>query len=182
MEKPKRDIVTPEMRARLLVNREGKLTSDQWKSIVTEPLATLLVLMIPGVFILGPRLAYFLVGGLWIVAVMVIVAVVAVLAARAARYARLPLHFGTFYAGDVPPLWMFWKPDLLYTEADKPVRFGKRLAPNLRLQPGQSYLVYYLKDTGNNVLLSIAPADHVEADRWKPTPAFQARFSRRKEI
>jgi hypothetical protein len=180
MVKTKRDKVSGDMRARLLVNRDGKLTTEQWKSIVTEPLVTLLVLMIPGAVVLGPRLAYFFVGGYWLVSVIVAIAVVAVLLARAMRYARAPVQVGRFYAGEHTPAgWMFWKPEVLYTEADKPVKFSKRLAPRASLTLGEPYLVYYLKDAENYVLLSVAPADHEDAARWQPTSLFQARASRR---
>src|SRR5690349_7042553 len=108
MEKPKRDVVTSEMRARLLSNRDGKLTTDQWKQIVAEPLVTLLVIMIPGTFILGPRLGAFIIGGAWFVSVMAIVGIGTMLLLRAIRYSRSALHVGTFYAGeDTRRSWMF---------------------------------------------------------------------------
>ncbi len=179
MEKQKRDMVTSEMRENLSVNRDGKLSSGQWKQIVTEPLVKLLLLMIPGLVVLGPRIASFIIGGLWI-SIVVLVGLGLMLLARAIRYARMPLYFGIFQAADSQhPRWMFWKGNVLYTEANKPIRFGTQLTPRTRLQAGQPYLVYYLKEEKNYVLLSIAPADHVDAARWQPTPAFQGRSAQR---
>lgn len=163
-----------------MTNRDGRLTPDQWKQIVAEPLVTLMVLMIPGIFVLGPRLGAFIIGGSWLIGLMVIAGLGLMLLLRAIRYARAPLHMGTFYAGEeTGTWWMFWKPEVMYNESDKPVRFHKRLAPPLPTRPGGRYLVYYLKDADKNVLLSIAPADHADANRWQPTAAFQARFARR---
>jgi len=181
MDKPKRDPVTNEMRSALMVNRDGRLTSQQYKNLIAEPLVTLLIILIPGMVVLGPRLAAFIFGGFWIVTVFALVALGAALLFRAMRYARAPIQVGTFYAAEnTPPGWMFWKPEVLYTEADKPIRF-KRLGPRTPLRPSQTYLVYYLKDAGNMVLLSIAPADHMDAARWQPTPMFQARSARRRK-
>lgn len=180
MEKPKREKLSPEMRSRLLTNRHGRLTADQWKDMVMEPLITLLVLLIPGVFILGPRLGALMVGGFWLFALTGLLAVVASLVFRAQRYARAPVHFAILNAGDdFQPFWMFWKPQVLYTEAGNSIHFQKRLSPHVRLQRGERYLVYYLKDAQTNVLLSLAPASHPDADMWQPTERFGDRFSRR---
>ncbi|MBZ0283957.1 MAG: hypothetical protein K8L97_24675 [Anaerolineae bacterium] len=180
MEKPKRDVVTPDMQKRLLINRDGKLTPGQWRDMITEPLVTLLLLMTPGIMVLGPRLGAMFFGGFTLIALLALVGLAVTVIFRAQRYARLPVHFEVFYAGnEFRPFWLFWRPQILYTRADKPMRFAKSLAPYLPLEPGQPYLVYYLKDTAANVLLSIAPADHPEAAKWQPSASFEGRYKRR---
>lgn len=168
------------MRARLLVNRHGKLTTDQWKDMVTEPLATLTLLFIPGAVILGPRLGAFIWGGFMMVTLAAIIALAVSLLLRARRYARAPVHFAILRAGDhIPPFWAYWRPTVLYAENGNATRFHKRLAPYTRLQRGQQYLVYFLQEDQANVLLSIAPADHPDADLWQPSAQFQSRLNRR---
>jgi hypothetical protein len=174
MNNAKRDTVTPDMRARLTANRDGKLTGQQWKEIVTEPLATLLLLLVPGIILLRSRVFSFFAGGGWLI---VLLALVVLILWRAKRYSRSPIHVGYFQAEQqFRPFWMFWKAETFNDEAGKPVRFSKRLAPAAVRKAGQRYLIYYLKDGEGNVLLSIAPADHPNASNWGPSPAFQTRF------
>lgn len=180
MDKPKRDSLTPDMRARLERNRHGKLTVDQWKEIVVEPLVTLLVLMIPAAVVLGPRLALFVRGGTIYVALLLIGVLALSMVLRAIRYARAPVQMARLYADDSPrPFWMFWKPDVFYNESDKAVKFHKWLTPRARLRPGQTYLVYYLRESERNVLLSYAPVDHEDAPNLTPTSVFEARLDQR---
>lgn len=175
-----RDSVSSEMRSRLMANRSGKLTADQWKDMVTEPLMILLVLMIAGLLVLGPRLLALNARGMLVVIGVVAAGLIIPLIFRAWRYARAPLYFERLYAGDNPTsALLFWRPQVLYTEKGEPIRFAKRLSPPVHLRPNHSYLVYYLRDSGQYVLLSLAPADHPEADHWKPGPTFHERFTRR---
>lgn len=177
----KRDSVNEYMRARLLVNRQGRLTTDQWKDMVTEPLAVLGLLLVPGVFILGPRLGAFIWGGFALVTVAAVIALAVSLVLRARRYARAPVHFAVLRAGAAtPPFWAFWQPTVLYTETGEPLRFGKRLAPYTRLRRDLVYLVYFLQEDKTNVLLSLAPADHPDAELWQPSATFHSRFSQRR--
>lgn len=175
-----RDELTPEMRSRLLTNRHGKLTSDQWKDMVTEPLVVLLLLLAPAIMILGPRLGGLIARGWLVMLIAVLLALVVPILFRARRYARAPLYFEQLYAGDnrFSP-FLFWRPLVLYTQSDEERRFQKRLAPFLRLRPNRAYIVYYLRDADQLVLLSIAPADHPEAAQWQPSAAFHERFARR---
>lgn len=177
MDKRAGDSVNEHMRARLLVNRHGRLTTDQWKDMVTEPLATLGVLLIPGVVILGPRLGAFIWGGFALVTVAAIVALAVSLALRARRYARAPIHFAVLRAGAAtPPFWAFWQPTVLYTDAGEALHFGKRLTPYTRLQRDLTYLVYFFQEDKTNVLLSLAPANHPDAELWQPSATFHSRF------
>ncbi|MBZ0304212.1 MAG: hypothetical protein K8J31_31040 [Anaerolineae bacterium] len=175
-----RDEVSSEMRARLISNRNGKLTVDQWKDMVTEPLTILLLLLAPLVIVMGPRLAAFSIRG-WIIVLLVGTTLLSVpLIFRAWRYARAAIHFEKLYAGDHPsPAVLFWRPCVLYTDKGTEVRFTKRLAPVVALRPNHAYIVYYLRDSGQHVLLSLAPAEHPDAERWQPSPAFHERFARR---
>ncbi|HEX2908734.1 MAG TPA: hypothetical protein VHO69_17820 [Phototrophicaceae bacterium] len=175
------DAINEYMRARLLVNRHGKLTSDQWKDMVMEPLTTLVLVLFPGVVILGPRLGAFIWGGFTFVTLAALVVLAVSLATRARRYARAPIHFIQLRAGKHnPPFWAYWKPTTLYDDSGTPWRFGKRLAPYLRLQPDASYLIYYLQEAETNVLLSLAPAEHPDAELWQPSTNFERRLTQRR--
>ncbi|MEO8608612.1 MAG: hypothetical protein ABI690_12050 [Chloroflexota bacterium] len=180
MTKSKRDPVTADMRARLSTNREGKLTSTQWKEIVTEPIATLLLLLVPTIIFLRARIFYFVAGGGWLIGVAAVVILIGVILMRAGRYARAPIHTGTFRAAEqFRPFWMFWKAEIFFDEAGRTVRFNKRLAPASPHKTDEQYLIYYLKDGDGQILLSIAPASHPDAAGWQPSPAFQARLALR---
>ena len=172
-DKPQR--VSLEMKKRLRANRRGKLTTGQWLDMVTEPLAPLLLLMVPALMIVGPRIAYFLRWLPWLAGLFVVLFVIPMIF-RARRYARRPLCFARLWAQeDAPPWWMFWRPQVLYTQSGEPLRFDKRLAPRMSLHYGKPYIAYYLEDPDHMVLLSIAPADHPEAEKWHPAEAFKER-------
>jgi hypothetical protein len=175
-----KNTVTSDMRARLAANRDGKLTSNQWKEIVTEPLATLLLLLVPGIILLRARVFYFVAGGGWLIGLLALAILVGVILMRAGRYARAPIHVGVFRAGEqFRPFWMFWKAEIFYDETGRAVRFYKRLAPSATRKADEQYLIYYLKDREGQVLLSIAPAEHPDATGWQPSSAFQSRFVQR---
>jgi hypothetical protein len=89
----------------------------------------------------------------------------------------LPIHFARLHA-DVP-FRPWWRPTVFYTEADEPVQFKRRLAPSMHLRIDGEYLVYYLEDGNQRVLLSLAPADHEDAEQFLPTERFKLRYSRR---
>jgi hypothetical protein len=97
---------------------------------------------------------------------------------RAIRYARTPIKFMRLYAG-VQPWRGLRKPMLFYTPAEEEVKFPRRLAPRLPLVIDAEYLVYYLDEPNGKVLLSAAPADHEDAERWLPTRNFEIRQQRR---
>ena len=172
--------VTEHMRSRLAQNREGRLTSDQWKDMVTEPLTVLLLLMVPVVIFIGPRVLAFGARGLIFVLLTALLVMVIPLIFRARRYARAAVQFERLYAGDNPtPITRFWQPLELYSADGQPIRFKKRLAPYTLLHPNRSYLVYYLREHDHNVLLSLAPAEHPEVDKWLPTTTFYNRQAQR---
>jgi hypothetical protein len=175
-----RDDLSRDMRTRLLTNRHGKLTSDQWKDMVTEPLVVLLLLLAPAIMVLGPRMGALIARGWLVMLIGVLLALVIPMLFRAQRYARAPIYFEQLYAGDNPAAsLMFWRPQIFYTQSGDERRFKKRLAPSLRLRANHAYAVYYLRDADQLVLLSIAPADHPDAAKWQPSTAFHERFARR---
>jgi len=180
MQKLKRDIVSREMRARLMTNRDGKLTSAQWKDMVTEPFIKLMVLMIPmsAVFIMPiGRLAL---RNWWLFVLIVLLVVFVPMISRARRYARAPLHFVTLYAGRSPRAWwMFWRPEVLYDEKGKAYKFAKGLTPYTGLDANEAYLVYYLQEPQQQLILSLAPAEHPDAASWQPTKYFHQRQGQR---
>lgn len=175
----KSDDITPEMRRRLITNRNGKLTSDQWMDLTTEPLVGLLLLLPPLILLFGSRVAIFKLA-FWIVILLGLAALVAPAIFRARRYARAPVYFDTFYArSGAAPFWKFWRPPVLFTASGEERRFARRLAPYFPLRAGQPYHVYFLTDSEESTLLSIAPANHPDAGQWQPTEAFAVRLGRR---
>jgi hypothetical protein len=177
VEKPKRDPVVPEMRLRLMANREGRLTPGQWGEMITQPLVVVILLSGFALAAFGPRLLPLL-RFWWIIAPLLLLMVFAPATLRAFRYARAPIHFARLMAG-VQPLGIFRRSLHFYTDAEDDIRFPRRLAPRPPLQPDVEYLVYYLQDGKDKVLLSAAPAEHQDAAQWLPTKQFQARFERR---
>jgi hypothetical protein len=175
----KRELVVPAMRERLLTNRSGRLTANQWLDIVLQPLGAVLVLMIPfGVFML-PRLLLLLTRG-WMFLLVLLAVIAATLVFRAFRYARAPVRFARLRAvTDAPPFWMFWRPLVMQDADGKEIRFTRRLAPRPIVQSDRSYIAYYLQDHKEHVLLSIAPADHPGSENWLPNQLFKTRAQRR---
>ncbi|MDZ4770469.1 MAG: hypothetical protein SGJ24_15190 [Chloroflexota bacterium] len=175
----KRDIVTPEMRARLLRNRDGRLLPAQWLDLATEPLVILLILLPPAIFLFGPRvMSLFRVW--WLLALVAFVVLVVPLFLRAVRYARAPIYYARLRApeGGVRR-WMPWRAQQFVAPNDVVVKFGKRLAPTLHTTADHEYMVYYLDDPAGKVLLSLAPADHEHAELWTPTKGFRMRHAQR---
>lgn len=177
MRKP--DDITPEMRRRLMTNCNGKLTTDQWWDLTTEPLVGLLLLLPPLILLFGSRVAIFKLT-FWVMLLLGLGVLFVPVIFRARRYARAPVYFGTLYArSGAAPFWKFWRPPVLFAASGEEVRFSRRLAPYTPLRRDRAYHVYYLRDAEESTLLSIAPADHPDAERWKPTEAFAARFQQR---
>lgn len=181
MSKRKADIVNKAMRQRLQSNRNGVIATDQWLDLVTEPLVVLLLVVAPAMVILGPRFTAFAFSLRFpIVLLLALLAIVVPILIRARRYARAPIYFDVMYADEnlAAPL-MFWRPQRFETKAGETKRFTKRLSPPMYFRPGYPYLVYYLEDKGGSVLLSVAPADHADAEKWYPTRSFELRQQRR---
>ncbi len=175
--KRKRDAVVPEMRERLLVNRDGRLHVGQWLDLIVEPLVSLVLLFGGGFLVFGARMMILFERAWWVLLPAILILVIFPVTVRAYRYARAPIHFARLYAG-VQPL-RGWRSQVFYTAGDEQIVFKRRLAPRLPLKIEHEYLVYFLDEPNGKVLLSIAPADHEDADLWQPTKSFDARYTRR---
>jgi hypothetical protein len=176
----KRDRVPPEMRARLMRNREGRLLPDQWVDLATEPLVILLLLLAPALLILGARGVALLRLGWWLPLILVLIVVVPVVI-RAIRYARAPIYFLRLRVApeEAGHGWRLWRPIEFMTHDDTRIRFTRRLAPRLPVHDAGEYLVYYLEDGSGRTLLSYAPANHEHAELWQPGDAFARRHAQR---
>ncbi len=180
MEKPKRSTVSPEMRKRLYANAQGKLLPAQWLDLTTESALLLLILAVPSVLVFGPGIFWSMFRSLWLWTAILFFVVVLPLLLRAIRYARLPVRFARLTAGEShQPVWRFWKSIEFRAGDNEVLRFSRRLAPRGIIMPEQEYLVYYLEDARELVLLSFAPAEHEDAALWEPGERFKARLARR---
>jgi len=170
--------VSPQMRERLLANRHGKLHTDQWREVVTEPVVTVMLLMVPAVILLRSFLLTLFVGGLWMIGVGALIVAGVMLIMRARRYARVPVYFGLFRAPEkIDSKWKFWKPIMLKTTDGTDLLLKHSLSPDKRFQAGQEYLLYYLMSSDGNTLLSFAPTDHIDSAVWWPSNNFKTRFT-----
>lgn len=184
-EKPKRDPVTPEMRQRLLANRDGRLTPAQWGELIAQPLFMLILLCGMGIAALGTRMMLLL-RFWWLIIPLILLIIVTPMIFRAYRFARAPVRFTRLNAG-VQPLRVFGKTLHFYipnsetaSETNgKLVKFSSRLTSRLPLVADVEYLIYYLDEPNGRVLLSAAPTDHEDADLWMPTKNFEIRQERR---
>ena len=168
------------LRKRLERNRQGRLAGAQWLATVTQPLSVLLVLLAPLVIILGPRVAAFSLRGFALVALLVLLLLLVPALWRARRYARTPLEFAELDSDSNPVAGLFfWRPLVMRAANGEAVRFQRRLTPMPRLRPGQTCLVYFLRDGEQRVLLSLVGAEHPDARHYRPTEAFQRRAQKR---
>ncbi len=177
MAKRKRDVIVPEMRERLQANRDGRLHVGQWIDLIVQPLLALALLTGAGFLVFGTRMLILFERAWWVLIPALLLLVFFPVTVRAYRYARAPIHFARLYAG-VQPLGG-WRSQVFYTAGDEQIVFKRRLAPRLPLQIEHEYLVYFLDEPNGKVLLSIAPADHEDADRWQPTKTFDVRYGKR---
>ena len=65
--KRKRDEVVPEMRERLLANRNGRLTTSQWLDLIVQPLLILLLLSGVAMVVFGEMMLAVLADTWWLV-------------------------------------------------------------------------------------------------------------------
>ncbi len=172
--------ISSSMRSRLERNREGRLAGAQWLAVVTQPLTALLVLLAPLVIVFGPRLLIFSLRGIGLIVLLVLVLLLVPAMFRARRYARAPLHYAQLTAGASPVAFLFfWWPLVMQDAQGDSLRFQRKLTPLPRLQSGQNYLVYYLQEADQRVLLSLVSADHPDAQRFQPTERFRRRAQQR---
>ncbi len=161
------DQLPSELLADIKRNREGRLSSRQRVELVTEPLATLLLLSVPLILIAGrygpPGRAFVLalVAGFVLTIVM-----------RALRFARVKLCYRVLFAERLHSRWMFWRKTTLTDRSGEPMRFDHRLSRKLKIKPDQSLHVYYVEAAGRRIMLNMIPRDHPQADLAKPKDSF----------
>ncbi len=152
------------MRAWLRANERGRLTFDQWLELTTRPLLPLVLLAVPVLvmFAFNP-VGMLRVVGLARYGTLLIVLVVAGIAAaiglRGVRYTRLPVQGQHLYGGEQPNLAeRLMRRQTLYTPKGAPVALHGRIGSAPRLLPDERYIVYYIEDREQRVLVSYAPA------------------------
>lgn len=170
--------VTPERISKDLLNdfkrnREGRLSSRQWLELISEPLTSLLLLTVPLALLLG---RYGMAGRVLVLAL--ILGFLATVAMRAVRFSRVKLCYRILYPEEIHPRWRFWKKTSLASRSGESVRFDKRIASKIKLQPDQGLCVYYFDFGQRRVLVSMIPEEHPKADLAEPSEVFIHRGGR----
>jgi len=169
---------TPERLSKDLIkdfkrNREGRLSSRQWLELISEPLTSLLLLSVPLALLLA---RYGIAGRLLVVAL--ILGFLLTVAMRAVRFSRVKLCYRVLYPEEIHPRWRFWKKLALASRSGESVRFDKRIASKVKLQPDQGLCVYYFDFGQRRVLISMIPEAHPKADLAEPSESFVHRGGR----
>ncbi len=154
-------------------NREGRLSSRQWLELITEPLTSLLLLSVPMVLLLG---RYGMAGRFLVIAL--IVGFLITVAMRAVRFARIKLCYRVLYPEEIHARWRFWKKTTLASKSGESVRFDKRIASKVKLQPDHGMCVYYFDFGKRRVLVSMISEGHPKADIAEPSDVFVHRGGR----
>ena len=148
-------------------NREGRLSSRQRIELITEPLATLLLLSVPLILIAG---RYGPAGRAFVLAL--IAGFVITIALRAMRFSRVKLCYRVLFAERLHARWMFWRKTTLTDKAGEAFRFDQRLSRKTKIKLDQSLHVYYVEAAGRRILLNMTPRDHPQADLAEPSDDF----------
>lgn len=165
----------------LSINRHGRLASDQWLTLVTAPLWTLLTLAIPVILLFSlPQMRVLLraVRLMPLLLLALLAGGVIMFVLRARRYARAPLYSAVVYAGDSArrSWWGRLRRRMeVYDEQDEPLTFNNFIETPPALVPEIPYLVYYLEDLDQRTLLSYAPLEHPDIALWEPSDKFKKR-------
>ncbi len=154
-------------------NREGRLSSRQWLELITEPLTSLLLLSVPLALLLG---RYGMAGRLLVVAL--IIGFLVTVALRALRFSRVNLCYRVLYLEEIHPRWRFWRKTSFASKSGEQVRFHKRIASKIKLQPESGLCVYYFDFGQRRVLVSMIPEEHPKADLAEPSASFVNRGGR----
>src|SRR5690348_426262 len=118
MAKRKREEVVPEMRDRLLANRDGRMTSGQWLDLIVQPLVVLALLLGVAFVVFGELLLSVAADFWWVGVPLILLLVFVPIILRGYRYARAPVHFAHLYATGQG--W-FWRPLVFLNEDDERV-------------------------------------------------------------
>ncbi|MDE2749359.1 MAG: hypothetical protein OXI34_10370 [Chloroflexota bacterium] len=148
-------------------NRDGRLSARQRVELITEPLATLMLLSVPLILIAG---RYGPAGRTVVLALVAGFVITIVL--RALRFSRVKLCYRILFAERLHPRWMFWRKTILTDRAGEPFRFDQRLSRKAKIKPDQSLHVYYVEAAGRRILLNMTPRDHPQAEHAEPSDSF----------
>lgn len=140
----------PRMQSRLAANRQGKLSREQYRELVMEPV-TIALLLLPGLIIL--RSQTLLPGG-WMFGLAGLGLLGLWILRRALRYRRARVQVMTLRAEK--STGGLWRSVALYDDVGQVKQFVRSLAPRFTLERGRVYEVYYFVDAGRNILLSVA--------------------------
>lgn len=154
-------------------NRDGRLSTRQWLELAAEPLTTLLLLSVPLALLLG---RYGMGGRLLLLAL--VAGFILTIALRAFRFSRVKLCYRILYPEANHARWLFWKKTVFASKSGEAVRFHKRIAGKIKLQPDRAMCVYYFDFGERRVLVSMIPEEHPKADLAEPSAAFLNRGGR----
>lgn len=161
------DQLPSELLADIKRNRDGRLSSRQRIELVTEPLATLLLLSVPLILIAG---RYGPAGRVFVLLLVAGFALTIVM--RALRFARVKLCYRVLFAERLSARWMFWRKTSLTDRSGEPVRFDHRLSRKLKIKPDQSLHVYYVEAGDRRIMLNMTPRDHPQSELAEPSGNF----------
>lgn len=161
------DKLPSEMVTDIRRNREGRLSSRQRVELVTEPLATLLLLSVPLILIAG---RYGPAGRAFVLAL--VAGFVLTIVMRVLRFSRVKLCYRVLFAERLHARWKFWRKTTLTDRSGEPVRFDHRLSRKLKIKPDQSMHVYYVEAAGRRIMLNMTPRDHPQAELAEPSDNF----------
>ncbi|MCY3778758.1 MAG: hypothetical protein OXG78_00490 [Chloroflexi bacterium] len=149
-------------------NREGRLSSRQWRQLITEPLTTLLLLTVPLVLLVA---RYGLAGR--VIVLLLVAGFLLTIGMRAVLFARVKLSYRVLYAEGLPARWKLWRKTTLASKSGDAIRFDHRLAERLKLKPDQALHVYYAEAGGRRILLSMLPQRHPQGELAQPSDNFE---------
>ena len=161
------DELPRELLADIKRNREGRLSSRQRVELVTEPLATLMLLSVPLILIAG---RYGPAGRVFVLAL--VAGFILTMIMRALRFARVKLCYRVLFAERLRSRWLFWRKTTLTDKSGEQVRFDHRLSRKIKMKPDQSAHVYYVEAAGRRILLNMTPRDHPQAELAEPSDSF----------
>lgn len=162
--------LTSQQQKDLARNRDGRLSSRQWWVLISEPLTTLLLLLVPMILLIGR----FGVAGRWIVIGVVLVFIATVIL-RAIRFSRVRLHYQVLHVEQLRPRWMFWRKLKLMTKHGNPLYFDNQIASKPKLQLNQTLKVYYIIVADRHILINYLPEKHPQSSFADPTTQFTAK-------
>ena len=151
-------------------NSDGRLSTRQWLALITEPLATLLLLSVPIILLFGR----YGVGGR-LIALLLLGGFALTILLRAIRYARVTLHYGVLYAESPRSRWRIWRKTRYSDKYGAEFRFDRRLSRLTKTKPDGAARVFFFESGGRRVLVSMIPDGHPKADLAEPSDEFLRR-------